>query len=90
MLNNEKCAGGPFMVLDDKEGSYSPQMLNATEYWNYGAEEWCNLEGQYVFIEANLEHLSGQQYEMTICSLGVMGVEYIRDVQLPTYIELTQ
>ena len=45
--------------------------------WNYGAEIWCNLEGQYVTMVADLAHLS--TYEMSICSLGVMGAEYVRD-----------
>lgn len=47
--------------------------------WNYGEEIWCNQEGQYLHIVANLTHLAGEKYEMSICSLGVMGTKYIRD-----------
>ena len=27
--------------------------------WNYGKEIWCNLEGRYVHIVADLSHLAG-------------------------------
>ena len=56
--------------------------------WNYGAEIWCNLEGQYTTIVADLTDLSGT-YEMSICNLGVMGTEYVRDTHLPSTIELS-
>ena len=49
------------------------------DFWNYGIEIWCNLEGQYVTMVADLAHLTGSVYEMSICSLGVMGAEYVRD-----------
>ena len=49
------------------------------DLWNYGIEIWCNLEGQYVTMVADLAHLTGSVYEMSICSLGVMGAEYVRD-----------
>ena len=26
--------------------------------WNYGKEVWCNLEGQYAALVADLNHLS--------------------------------
>ena len=52
--------------------------------WNYGQEAWCNLEGQYTSIVADFSHLKGRDYEMQICSLGVMGVEYIRDAPIPS------
>ena len=41
--------------------SYSTVLLNG-EYvsmWNYGAEIWCNLEGRYTTIVADLTELSG-------------------------------
>ena len=56
--------------------------------WNYGAEIWCNLEGQYVTMVADLADLTGQVYEMSICSLGVMGAEYVRDSEVPQVIEI--
>ena len=58
--------------------------------WNYGVEAWCNLEGQYVTIVADVAHLSTASYEMTICSLGIMGVEYVRATPLLTTVEVNQ
>ena len=52
--------------------------------WNYGAEIWCNLEGQYITMVADLAHLNSQTYEMSICSLGVMGAKYDRATPLQT------
>ena len=57
--------------------------------WNYGAEIWCNLEGQYTTIVADLAILSGA-YEMSICNLGVMGTEYVRIGSVPTSISVEQ
>ena len=37
---------------------------------------------------AELAHLSNKIYEMSICSLGAMGTEYVRDTELPSDIEL--
>ena len=45
--------------------------------WNYGKELWCNLEGQYMHFVAELSHLSASSYEMSICSLGIMGTRYV-------------
>ena len=63
MLNNEKCPGGPYMVVGDTANSYAEQYHDLGFFWNFGAEIWCNREGQYVFIVANVEHLAGQVYE---------------------------
>ena len=68
-------------------GSYSGDSVTG-ELWNYGIEIWCNLEGQYVTFVADLAHLSGEDYEMSICSLGVMGAEYYRSTPLDSYHEV--
>ena len=47
--------------------------------WPYGAEHWCNLEGQYLHIVSDMSHFEGQAYETSICSLGVIGTRYVRD-----------
>ena len=83
-LNNGS-PGPPYMKLNPVdytsywyvEGDNVPDFL-----WNYGAEVYCNLEGQYVTIEADLTGLSAP-YEMSICSLGIMGVEYTRSAPFP-------
>ena len=35
---------------------------NADIMWNFGTEAWCNMEGQYVTIVADLSGLSGLNY----------------------------
>ena len=57
------------------------------DVWTYGIEVWCNLEGQYVHIVADLSHLGGG-YTMSLCSIGIMGASLVRDEPLPTSIEI--
>ena len=57
--------------------------------WTYGIEVWCNLEGQYVHIVADLSHLTGP-YTMSLCSVGIMGTSFERNEPLPNHIELAQ
>ena len=57
--------------------------------WTYGMEKWCNMEGQYIHIVADLRHLVGP-YKMSICSVGVFGTCYIRDEKITDSHELTQ
>ena len=33
----------------------------------WGQEAWCNLQGQYTHIVADLSHLADKDYEMGIC-----------------------
>ena len=35
-----------------------------------------------------LPHLSSEQYEISICSIGLMGAEYVRDSQFTHFIEV--
>ena len=39
-------------------GEYTSGSVSG-EFWNYGIEIWCNLEGQYVTMVADLADLSG-------------------------------
>ena len=57
--------------------------------WAYGKEVWCNLEGRYVHIVADLKHLTGS-YTMSLCSVGIMGASYVRDEPLDNKIEVLQ
>ena len=85
---NAICAGSPFQQVDDPDSyvlSHRAKKDNLNFYnqgeglvWPFGAEHWCNLEGEYVHIVANLRHLVGD-YEMNVCSLGVIGTRYVRD-----------
>ena len=54
------------MIVGDYESSYTWgkfDMIDWVYLWNYGVEVWCNLEGRFVTIEADLSHLAGQSYE---------------------------
>jgi len=56
--------------------------------WRYGKEAWCNLEGRYIHIIANLTHLA-PPYEMTICTFAVFGTQYVRNTTVPASLEIT-
>ena len=47
------------------------------------------MEGQYAHFVADLSHLIGS-YEMSVCSLGLMGTEYVRREDLPDQISVSQ
>ena len=58
--------------------------------WPYGAEHWCNLEGQYLHIVSDMSRHVGRGIELGICYLGVIGTRYVRDGvnHLPAEIQL--
>ena len=39
-------------------GEYTAYSVSG-DLWNYGIEIWCNLEGQYVTMVADLADLTG-------------------------------
>ena len=49
------------MTLTDPDSWYYDKRTENTgtpvDVWTYGKEVWCNLEGQYVHIVADLSHL---------------------------------
>ena len=47
------------------------------------------MEGQYLTIISDLSHLT-PPYEMSLCSVGVMGTSYVRDTALPDTISVAQ
>ena len=89
--NNQICPGGPFLNLDDAS-NYSEDTegwnINNLKPWNYGIETWCNLEGRFVHLQANLKHQAGQTFTQSICSLGIFGSIYRRNVEPPSKIEV--
>ena len=86
---NKACPGGPYQKVDDTSSSYLYDSDKNHYLWNFGKEVWCNLEGQFVTILADLSALANEDwYTMSICSLGVMGTEYVRDKKPPTTIQL--
>ena len=84
---NQKCPGGPFMVATDPN---SKTFINsvAKDVWNGGTEIWCNMQGRYTHIVANLAHMT-PPYTMSLCNIGIMGARYGRvGFSLPTDIEI--
>ena len=50
-----------------------------------GKEIWCNLEGQYVTFVADLNHLKDLGFDISLCSLGIMGTKYgLSGATMPT------
>ena len=51
--------------------------------WRFGMENWCNLQGQYMHMVADLEEhavnvgVADSEY-VSICSIGVFGTKYAR------------
>ena len=77
-------AGSDGWYWDERTASLTPRYV-----WTYGIEVWCNMEGQYVHIVADLSHLT-PPYTMSLCSVGIMGTSYTRDEPLTSKIELFQ
>ena len=75
------------MAVDDPNSK--THLNNGDEYvWNSGVEIWCNLQGRYTHIVADLAHMA-TPYTMGLCNLGIMGARYGRTgFSLPTSIEI--
>ena len=65
---NAACSGGPHLVVGDAAN------YNAFG-WTFGKEIWCNLEGQYMHLVADMT-VRPTDYEASICALGIMGTKY--------------
>ena len=59
--DNALCPGGPFMVKD------SSNYIDGE--WTAGKEVWCNLQGQYTHMIADLS--TATYRDATICVLGI-------------------
>ena len=87
--NNAKCPGGPFMqTSNDSNYAFVSYDDNGTprdnvKVWNYGRENWCNLQGRYTTIVADLSQLTGS-YEMSLCNVAIMGTKYKPSTANPT------
>ena len=53
---NTACPGGPFLKTDDSK-NYNADSASWDKVWSYGKEMWCDLEGQYVSLVADLSVL---------------------------------
>ena len=74
-FENPKCPGGSRLksTFDEYYDEFAANVSPA-----FGFEKWCNMSGQYTFFEAT----GVPSVEASICSLGVFGENYIRDVAL--------
>lgn len=62
--NNSKCTGGPFLDPNNPATyvyDYMSSVLNEDVFslgigvvWPYGKENWCNLEGRYLHMVADM------------------------------------
>ena len=82
---NTKCDGGPFQDFNNPKESQVNEYSGSdviSSVWPYGKEDWCNLEGRYLHIVANLNHLMDtypyDEYAMSLCQIGVYGTKYVR------------
>ena len=82
---NTRCAGGPFMHIDDIENSWWTK--NGSLVWNFGKESWCNLEGRYIHIVAYLSAYSTNA-SMSLCNLGILGSKYVRKEPLESSFDI--
>ena len=55
---------------DDDSVTHTNQQV-----WKYGGEHWCNLQGRYTSIVADLSGLTGP-YEMSLCNVAILGTKY--------------
>ena len=103
---NSKCAGGPF--LDPSNPKTYVYDYNAAVradggdifskglgmVWPFGKENWCNLEGRYLHMVADMSQqiASAENSDtVTVCSVGVFGTKYIRNGEpLPDTIGVIQ
>ena len=69
------------MKFDDIENSWWLKPVFNVQVWNYGKESWCNLEGRYIYIVADLSSHSTNA-DMLLCNLDIMGTKYVRQEPL--------
>ena len=74
---------------DERTKYYGGYTIAPGNVWNYGIEKFCNMEGRYLHIVADLSHLIGV-YKMSVCAVASFGTAYIRDESLPDSLELVQ
>ena len=72
------------MKIDDENSytqatyeDYDGNQKSTSHWWKYGKEIWCNMQGQYTTIVADLSGLTGD-YEMSLCNVAIMGTQYER------------
>ena len=91
--NNYKCPGGPHMKLDDPNSFTTvTDIANGSgtiQMWNYGKEIWCNHQGRYMHIVADVKDSDPNWYVMSLCNIGIIGEKYVRSNMPPSSILLS-
>ena len=64
--------------------SSDPHGMGEGLVWPFGGENWCNLQGKYIHLVADMSGESGTMFRTGICSLGVFGTEYDRTTAVAT------
>ena len=95
---NAQCDGGPYLVFGDPDSyvkvdyTLSPHTVTAQDLWKYGVEVFCNKQGRYTTIVADLNSIVNRnpsaQYEVSLCHLGIMGTQYERSAPVETDVSL--
>ena len=68
------------MSIDPVSGSWYEDE-NSVMVWKYGTELWCNMQGRYTHIVADLS-LVQAPFTMSICQFGVFGTKYARNEEI--------
>ena len=80
------------MTLDTDSDGWYYDYKTETQAWTYGKEIWCNLEGRYMHMVADMSQQVASSLvsnKVSVCSLGVYGTKYVRvGDQAPTQIEV--
>ena len=74
MSRDDKSSFSYDAEVDRHDGSSGKGLV-----WNYGSEIWCSQTGRYVHLIADMTHLVRKGYNVSICSLGLMGTKFDRD-----------
>ena len=56
--------------------------------YKHGMEKFCNMQGQYVTIDATLTQAQSP-FLIPLCNLGIMGTEYGRSSSLEVNVSVT-
>ena len=78
---NAKCTDEPRLAADFND-SYSS--LLGKDVPDYGFEQWCNLPGEYITVVSH----GVPSVEASICSLGIFGTRFYREIDVEDTVEI--
>ena len=61
--------------------------------WPFGKENWCNLEGRYMHLVADMSlyvATAANTDTVSVCSLGAYGTKYVRDSEVVSSVTIVQ